>query len=144
MEEVCVCVCWHFVDIQKKRQDPVSKHLFRLKSEWAALKRATQSWVKCFSSIPLSGRSPPSPPPHHHLLSYLMLSFSVLAGGWLAEGGVGGAAAAADVPRPLLPSRRGKPARPRANPKNRFVLTKAPLPQKSSFPKKGTTKSKIN
>lgn len=59
-----VYVCWHFVDIQK-RQDPVSKHLFRLKSEWAALKRATQSWVKCFvlfffSSIPLSGRAPTS------------------------------------------------------------------------------------
>lgn len=74
---VCVCVFWgrrnkcmsvrggwYFLDIQK-RQDPVSKHLFRLKSEWAALKRATELSqaffvVFFFSSIPLSGRAPTS------------------------------------------------------------------------------------
>lgn len=79
VEEVCVCVCWHFVDIQKKRQDPVSKHLFRLKSEWAALKRATQSWVKCFSSIPLSGRAPP-PTTFSPISCYLLASW--LEAGW--------------------------------------------------------------
>lgn len=127
----CVCVGggggWYFKDIQK-RQDPVYKHLFRLKSEWAALKRTTElSQAFFFSSIPLSGRAPTSFP------SYLMLSWPIgrLANGDRGEGGVG--------PRPLVSITAQATAELRANPENRAVDRS---PQKSSFPKKGTTKSK--
>lgn len=94
-EEINVCLWgggWYFKDIQK-RQDPVSKHLFRLKSEWAALKRATELSqaffvVFFFSSIPLSGRAPTSSlSPIWCYLCQQAGWFMVMEGRWWGGGG---------------------------------------------------------
>lgn len=77
--------------------------------------------------------------PHLLSLSYLMLS---LPTGRLVYGDgrevVGGGGAMALPPTPLIIAHAT--AEPQANPENRVVDRS---PQKSSFPKKGTTKSKL-
>lgn len=110
--------------------------------EWvSSVKESDTELSQVFFKYSIVGKSPPPPTTTFSPISCYLLA-SWLEAGW-PRAAWGGVAAAADVPRPLLPSRRGKPARPRANPKNRLFWRKPPSPRKAASQKKALQNQKL-